>query len=203
MKPFIILVLTILTMFLSGCKQNDIPEPVEETPAVWIECEINGMPFKMEAGENAVYATAIANDFDVNKREYIFKMDALALKKSFQISIYNYQHKLGDMYEDLDSTIKPGEGRFLYTSMWPNFKPLPSRMFVIYEDLEKSLKYFTIPIYQGSSSYFEIVSVKDVVNEGKKFKMAEIRFSFELECPDNHWKLWVTKGHGFIPFGQK
>ena len=203
MKPFIILVLTILTMFLSGCKQNDMPEPVEEKPAVWIECDLNGMPFKMESGENAVYSTAIANDFDLNKREYVFKMDALALKKSFQISIYNHQFKLGDLYEDMDSTIKPGGVRFLYTGDWPRFNVLPSRMFMVYTDLEKSLKYFTIPVYQDSTFYFEIVSVKDVVNEGKRFKMAEIRFSCRLECPDNKWKLYVTNGHGFIPFGQK
>lgn len=202
MKPFTLIVLTILTTFITGCKQNEMPEPVEGTPAVWIECEINGIPFKMEAGENAVYATAIANDFDVNKREYIFKMDALALKKSFQVSIYNYQFKLGDVYKDMDSTIQPGEIRFLYTSGWPNFNALPSRMFVIYTDLEKSQKYYTIPVYQGIKSYFEIVSVKDVVNDGKKFKMAEIRFSFEVVCPDNQWKLYITNGHGFIPFGQ-
>lgn len=151
MKPFIIIVLTILTTFLAGCKQNELPEPVEETPSVWIECEVNGKPFKMEAGENAVYATSVANNIDSNHREYIFKIDAPSLKKSIQVSVYNYQNKLNSLDDDLDSTVKPGNFKFIYTNMWPVFVVKPSHMVLIYQDYDKSLRYFSASVYQDST----------------------------------------------------
>lgn len=200
-RSYIILVFVAL-VGLSSCKKNELPIPTEGQPTVWIEGELNGTPFKFTAGENATYASTITHNIDSQSRQFIFKIDVPDYRKSIEISINNWQAVLDNVEKDMDSTIKPGKYKFIYSNAFPFVPYRTSEVIFLYNDKATGIKYYTVPYNQQASAEFEIVSVKNITHEGKKFKLAEVRFTCRVKYPYNNWWYDITNGHGFIPFGE-
>lgn len=201
MKRYIVIVFAVLLGF-SSCTKQDLPKPEEGKPMVWIEGKLNNVPFKFVAGENATYASAITHNIDSQSRQFIFKIDAPDLGKSVEVSINNWQNTLNDIDDDLSNTIIPGVYKFTYSNAFPFVPYKKNEVIFLYNDLTTGLKYYTVPYLQQATAKFEIVSVKDVVYEGKTFKLAEIKFSCRVKYPNSNLWYDVTDGYGFIPFGQ-
>jgi len=203
-KLIYIILIPLLLAGISSCKKNKLPPTIDSKPTVWVEGKINGMPFKYEAGVNANYANVIAHNIDSQSRQYIFKIYVPTLKKTIEISINNGAKKLGSVQEDLDITIQKGMFKFVYSNSFPYIPYRTSEVILLYIDHTTNAKFYTIPYYQSSvNSKFEIVSVNDVIKEGKRYKVAEIFFSCRVKDPNTGFWFDITDGHGFIPFGEK
>jgi hypothetical protein len=195
-------ILFVCLLTLSACTKKELPQPVEGTPSIWMQCKMNGSPFQLNVGENATYGTNISFT-SANIKQFVFRIDDLNTKKSFEIAINNYTDSVGDTYSDLDKTIKPGKYSFIYTSAFPYFYFNPSEVSVSYSDKINKISFYSMATTQTGDAEFTIVSVKDVVEDGRKYKMAEIKFACTIQYDDgsNIWKYVVTDGHCVIPFG--
>lgn len=196
--------MSFLLVGISSCTKNELPDPIEGTPQVWIEGKVNGIPFKYEAGTNASYAYTIAHNIDSQSRQYIFRINAPELQKSLEISINNGARQLGGVDEDLEKTIVPGSYKFIHSNSFPYVPYRISEIILLYIDHTNQAKYYTVPYNQNSiGAEFKILSVTDKVHDGKHFKMAEISFHCRVKNPSNGFWYDITDGHGFIPFGQQ
>lgn len=204
MKKYIIISFALLLVLgLGSCKKQELPPQVDGEPVVWVEGLVNGFPFKYEAGDNASYATTIAHNIDSQSRQFIFKIDVPSEKISMEISMNNGANTLSEVQEDLDKTIRPGIYNFIYSNSFPTVPYRTSEIILLYHDLKTGSKYYTVPYNQSSvGGKFEIVSVKDYMHEGKRYKLAEISFSCRVKNPFNGFWYEIENGHGFIPFGE-
>lgn len=203
-KIFYIVLVVILSVGISSCKKNELPPAKEGEPTVWVAGKVNGLPFKFEAGNNAVYANVVSHDIDSQSRQYIFKISAPDLKKSLEISINNGVERLGGVQEDLDKTIKPGSFNYIYSNTFPFVPYKLSEIILSYRDYATNQTFYTAPYSQNSvGAEFKILSVTDKMHNGKRYKMAEISFHCRVKNPSNGFWYDITEGHGFIPFGEK
>jgi hypothetical protein len=198
---YILTILLGLMLGLSACNKNELPQPVAEDPQVWLAGELNGKPFEIKAGINASYATSLTNDFDSVFREFIFKIEAPNTKETIIFNLYDSFTNYNTAKDILDNSIKPGSFRFTYSNT-QQFNFAAKDIIVRYINYNSGQIYYSYQYFQNPSASFKIVSVKDVVFDGKPFKMAEVEFNCKLRCPANSWVIHITNGHGFIPFGQ-
>lgn len=203
MKPTIIILFVLIMLAQAGCKKNELPQPVQETPPVWMECKINGVKFEFKAGINAAYASVFNNTIDTVKGQFIFQLVSPEYHKVIEVAINNYNSTSGNINHDLETTIQPRNYRFLYSNNFPyvNFKP--GEVQVYYGDKITGQNYYSGAYPQDSTRYFSITSVKDVEYNGKYYKLAEISFSCMGRNPYNGKKYDITEGRGAIPFGEQ
>lgn len=199
MKNIALHTLLLLLVGLSSCKKNELPEPVASTPVVWVQGELNTIPFKLEAGNEAAFIHTTTNVINEYLREFVFTIESPALKKSLQISIYSSQDTLTALTIDLERSIKPGIYKFAYSNS-SIYMCKNSEVVISYSELNTGHKFNTIPYDQDISGNFEIVAVSDTVHQGTKYKMAEVRFNCNVK---NYLGQTynITNGHGYIPFG--
>ena len=199
MKNTALLTLLLLLAGLSSCKKNELPEPIEGTPVVWVQGELNTIPFKLEAGNEAAFINSTTNVINEYLREFVFTIESPTLKKSLQISIYSSQDTLTALPLDLERTIRPGTYKFAYSNS-SIYMCKNSEVVITYSELNTGHKFNTIPYDQDISGNFEIVAVSDTVHQGTKYKMAEVRFNCNVK--DYLGQTYnITNGHGYIPFG--
>lgn len=199
MKNTIILSLLLILTGLSSCKKNELPQPTEGTPVIWVQGELNTIPFKLEAGNEAAFINTTTNVINEYLREFVFTIESPQLKKSMQISIYSSQDTLTELSIDLERTIKTGNYKFAYSNS-SIYMCKNSEVVVTYSELNTGHKYNTIPYNQDFSGNFEIVAVTDTIYQGTKYKMAEIRFNCNVKDYLGQ-SFNITNGHGYIPFG--
>ncbi len=201
MKNKTLLSLFLILIGLSSCKKNELPEPIEGSPVVWVQGELNTLPFKLEAGNEAAFINTTTNVINEYLREFVFTIESPALKKSLQISIYSSQDTLTALPTDLENTIKPGIYKFAYSNS-SIYMCKNSEVVISYSELSTGHKFNTIPYDQDVSGNFEIVAVTDTMYQGTKYKMAEVRFNCNVK--DYLGQTYnITNGHGFIPFGSE
>lgn len=202
-RTFYITLFSLLLIGISSCKKNDLPMEEEGAPTVWVEGKLNGIPFRYDAGTNASYGAVVIHDIDAQSRQYIFRINAPELNKSFEVSINNASWTLGDKREDLEKTIIPGSYNFIYSNTFPNIPYRVSEIILAYIDHSTGSKFYTVPYNQNLvGAEFKILSVSDKTYEGKHYKMAEISFHCRVKNPSNGTWYDITDGHGFIPFGE-
>lgn len=191
------------TLSFSGCTKKELPEPVEGKPQVWVECNINNVPFKFEVGENYTFGCPVVRDGSGGMiRQFSTVIKSELHQKSIEFLINNHSLKLSSIKEDIEQSIKPGAYKFSYTSQFPYPYKL-GEVIVNYKDLSNQNFYTSLAFPQVSVGHFEILSVKKVESDGFTYKLAEISFSCVAKNPANGHKYEVTDGHGFIPFGQQ
>jgi len=199
-KTILLSLLVIILMGLSACKKNELPEPIEGTPVIWVNGELNALPFKLEAGNNSAFLTTTTNVINDYLREFVFTIESPELKKALQISIYSSQDTLTALPLDLERTIRPGIYKFAYANS-SIYMCKNNEIVLTYTDQNTGQKYNTIPYNQDVSGSFEIVTVTDTIHKGSLYKMAEIRFNCVVR--DSLGQTFsITNGHGFVPFGQ-
>lgn len=201
MKNIILLSISLFLLGLSACKKNDLPEPINSTPAIWLQAEVNGVPTRLESGENAFYTTTISRMISDNLREFVFYIEAPDLKKSVKITIYSSKDTITPLEDDLNASITPRTYKFAYSnSAWYLCKN--SEVIITYYDHVTGRIYNTIPYNQEISGNFDIVSVTDREFEGITYKMAELNFNCHVK--DYQGNIYnITNGKGMIPFGDR
>jgi hypothetical protein len=199
---YILIVLFGLALTLSACNKNELPKPIEEQPQVWLAGSINGNPFDIKAGVNAVYASSYTHTFDSIFREFIFKIDLTGSKEALIFNLYDSFTNYTNPKDILDHSIQPNTYRYTYSNV-QNFNFAAKDIIVRYVNYGASQTYYSYQYFQSPSASFKIISVKDIVFEGKPFKLAEVSFNCKLKCPLNGWLINITDAHGFIPFGQQ
>jgi hypothetical protein len=195
-------ILLVCLLALNACTKKELPQPVNGSSTIWMQCKMNNIPFEMNVGQNATYGTNISYINNTYK-QFIFRIDATDLKKSFEVSINNYADTVGNNYNDLEQTIKPGDYSFIHTSAFPFYSFIPNEVGVSYTDKGTKTSFYSMTCYQTSDSKFTITAVKDVVENGKRYKLAEVDFSCTIQYKDgsNVWTYSITDGHCAIPFG--
>ncbi|KAB2917985.1 MAG: hypothetical protein F9K23_02220 [Bacteroidetes bacterium] len=200
-KAFLML-LAFALLGLAACTKKELPQPVEETPQIWVKAKIDGVPVEMAAGEGVSYATTIKHNIDSNLTEFVFKINALDNEHGLQITFIDSFNNFGTIEEQLAHSITTGGYKFAYTSSWP-FKLNANEIIVIYNDYRHSEEYYSLYSPQPQWAKFEIQSVKDVIFEGKPFRMAQVAFSCKIRDPFTGWTYTITDGTASIPFGQR
>lgn len=199
---YILTILLGLLLALSACKKNELPQPVEEEPKIWLKGNSNGKPFEIKAGVNATYAASLTHDLDTLFREFIFTITLPKTRETLIFNLYDDYISSTSIKDILNATIKPDIFNYIYSEKL-QFNLAPKTVVVRYINDNLGQTYYSYLTAQPQpSSYFKILSVKDVEFEGKPFKLAEVSFSCLLRCPPN-WNIEMTDVHGFIPFGQQ
>lgn len=197
---FVLLAVTLLG--LAACSKKELPEPIEETPQIWVKAKIDGVPVEMAAGQDISYATTIKHNIDSNLTEFVFKINDLGNGHGLQITFIDSFKQFATTAAQLSHSINTGIYKFAYTSSWP-FKLSANEIIVIYNDYNLSEAYYSIYSAQPQWAKFEIESVKDVMFEGKPFRMAQIKFSCKIKDPFTGWNYTITDGTASIPFGER
>lgn len=187
---------------LAACTKKELPEPIEETPQIWVKAKVDGVPVEMIAGKGVLYATTIKHNIDSNLTEFVFKINDPDNYRGLQITFIDSFRQFATIEDQLSQSITTGGYKFAYTSSWP-FKLNSNEIIVIYNDYKLSETYYSIYSAQPQWAKFEIVSVQDVVFEGKPFRMAQITFSCKIKDPFTGWTYTITDGIASIPFGQR
>jgi hypothetical protein len=213
MKPYI-LIFFLLVLGLNSCKEKEeLPEPVEGKPVIFLEGQIDSFPFKLESGENATFGNAAAYRYIYPSSSdtfmiFYFSMNLVDDKKrvlqTFEITLNNHKEKPGIFEEDLNNTIKPGSYSYAYTdiSSFPNYNFMPSQVTVSFIDYTSGYSYFSLPHWQGGLNKFKILSVKDEYRYGKHYKVAEVEFKIHLRCMSHAPQYYIPlSAKGFIAFG--
>ena len=202
MRPYILLLFVLVLTSLAGCKKNELPEPVQEIPAVWMDCKINGVKFEFKAGINAVYGSVFNNIIDTAKGQFIFQLVSPEYHKVIEVAINNFNEVNTTVAEDLAKTIQTKTYRYMYSNTFPLLTYKPGEVQVYYGDKATGYDYYSAAYHQDSTRYFSITSVKDVVYHNKHYKLAEVSFSCMVKTPYNNKWYNITEGHGAIPFGE-
>lgn len=209
MKPYILIFL-LLVLGLNSCKKKEeLPEPVEEKPALYLEGTINSIPFRLETGINATYGSTAAYKY-INTstkdtfQAFYYTLNIQDKKKnlvaSLEIGVNNYKDRPSGVFEtDLNNTIKKGDYNYDYfSSMFPG----DINVSVKYTDYVSGDEYYSPLYFQGSQNKFKILSVKDEYRDGKHYKVVEVMFNAVLPCMYSSPQYYIPlSAKGVIAFG--
>jgi len=193
----------LLLLLISGCKKQELPEPIEGKPQVWVECSINNTPIKFEVGKDFITGCPMVKDGSNGMiRQFSTEIKSDEYKKSIEVIINNNNYDLSSVEADIDATIRPRPFKFSYTSQFP-YPYKIGEVIINYRDLSTGQIYTSLAYPQlGGNGNFEIVSVKEVESNGSKYLLAEISFSCKAKNPITGAMYTITNGRGFIPFGK-
>lgn len=201
LKTTKLILLLATAVILGSCNKKDLPQPIEETPQIWLECKINNMPYKLEVGEDLNFSKLATITTNNDKRQFISEIESHKYQQAVRITINNFKYSTSSIDDDMNNTIQTGNYNFSFSNNPSSYPFKPQEVIIDYRTCN-SCWYSSLICDQTASGSFEIVSVKDVNYEGKNYKLAEIKFSCAAKNTSNGSYLTITDGHGFIPFGE-
>lgn len=198
----LLIVPMLLLLIVSGCNKQELPEPVEGKPQVWMECNINNAPIKFEVDAEMITGCAMVKDGSNSMiRQFSTEIKSETHNVSVEIIINNNNYELSSIEADLKSTVRSRPYKFSYTSQFP-YPYKVGEVIINYRDLSNGHIYTSLAYPQlGSNGSFNIASIKEVESNGKKYLLAEVNFTCKAKNPVTGKLYTITGGHGFIPFG--
>lgn len=200
-KTLLILPLMLL-LLISGCKKQELPEPNEGKPQVWLSCSLNNTPLKFEVGEDFISGCPLIKDGSNGMiRQFSTEIKSEQHNMSIEIIINNSNYDVTSVEADLAATIRPRPFKFSYTSQFP-YPYKIGEVIINYRNLNNGHIYTSLAYSQlGGNGSFEIVSVKEVESNGKTYLLAEVNFTCKAKNPITGAMNVIANGKGFIPFG--
>ncbi len=200
MRPILkyIIVLASLIMIASCEREHLEPnDPNDTEPLVYILGKIGNDSIRIAGGLDNYIGSTSVNDTLASERIFFFTLrnPETPGRSYFTFKINNFQHIKSQLQDDLNHTVFPGLKPYQDDH---HLSPLVSLGVTIIWFDENQREYSTQALEQGQP--FSILSVEDVVFEGKFYKKAIVEFECDLADHAGHI-LHLTNGRAALLFG--
>jgi hypothetical protein len=189
------LLLIIFCSFFSCTKEHlepDTPPGATPEPLIYISAFLDNDSIYFAGGVNSyVGITSVSDTFTHRTFNFTLQNSLDPSHSYFRISINNFQNMLGDLQNDLDSSIYSGERHYQFYS--DTFSPLGATLTWV-----DSLGVTFSSSFIHQTHLFSIIDAADVVFNNIEYKKTSVEF--DCLIASDHDTLHITNGKATILF---